>query len=172
MRKHFFALPIIATIFLSPQAQAEPPSPPKGSDQFYGELGYTPLNVRFFNGINAKPDVARMTLGWHVHQNLDVEVMGMSTLKKDKDIGLVMLGAYLKPRYSISEEMTIFAKIGASRIHLHSRAYGTSNRASYGIGIQKTFGENIYGQVDFTRYGIGKGREAVQGFTVSIGKSF
>jgi hypothetical protein len=171
MHKFFLVSSIMAAIFFAPQVQAQS-SPSTSSDQYYADLGYMPLNVRFLNGIGVQPDMARLSLGWYAHQNLDVEVMGMSTIKRDKDIGLTMLGLYLKPKYSISEESIVFAKIGVSKIHLYGRGYGTSSRASYGVGMQKKFGESIYGQIDFTRYGVGESREAVQGFSVSIGKSF
>lgn len=143
-----------------------------GSDNLYAEMGYTPLNIRFSNGVSATPDVARLTLGWHAHQNLDVEIMGSSTLKKNRDIGVTMIGAYLKPKISISQGLDVFSKIGVNRIHLNGRGYGISNRASYGIGIQKKFNDNVYGQIDFTKYGVGKNRESVHGFNISIGSSF
>ena len=152
-------------------AQDHPATTPS-SEKFYTELGYTPLTVRFFNGVNAKPEVARLTVGWHAHQHIDAELMAMSTLKKDKEMGMAMIGAYLKPKFTLAEDLDVFAKVGVSRMHLYGRGNGTSTRASYGIGMQKKFGDSWYGQVDFIKYGTGKNREVVQGFNVSIGTSF
>lgn len=148
---------------------------------YYGEVGYTSLNVKNDNnGFDITPKLARLIVGKEIDKNLSVEGTYAFTASKDsatlsgtKYTGKAsMYGAYLKPKFEISQDVEVFARVGA--LHTKYEDEGSSiskTKASYGIGVQAQFTKDVYGQVDYMNYYKQDGMTG-KGFTVSVGTRF
>lgn len=148
---------------------------------YYGEVGYTALNIKNdSNGFDITPKLARLIVGKEINKGLAVEGTYAFTASNDsaavngtKYTGKAsLLGAYLKPKFEIAQDVEVFARVGA--LHTKYEDEGTSfskTKLSYGIGVQTQFTKDVYGQVDYMNY-YKQDSMTGKGFTVSVGTRF
>jgi hypothetical protein len=148
---------------------------------YYGEVGYTALNIKNdSNGFDITPKLARLIVGKEINKGLAVEGTYAFTASKDSAVvngtkytgKASMFGAYLKPKFEISQDVEVFARVGA--LHTKYEDEGSSfskTKLSYGIGMQTQFTKDVYGQVDYMSYGK-QDSVTTKGFTVSVGTRF
>lgn len=151
------------------------------NEGYYGEVGYTSLNIKNDNnGFQIAPKLARLTFGKEINKVVAVEGIYAATVSKDSDtVGGVkytgkasMYGAYLKPKFEITQDVEAFARVGALHAKYEDEASQLSKtKVSYGIGMQARFTKDVYGQVDYMNYYKQDGFSA-KGFTVSVGTRF
>ncbi len=148
---------------------------------YYGELGYTSLNIKNENnGFDITPKLMRMTFGKEINKALSVEGVYAFTASKDSDIvgnkkytgKASMYGVYLKPKFEITNGIEAFARVGVIHTKYEDEGSDVSKtKASYGLGLQAQFTKDIYGQVDYMNYYKQDGMTG-KGFTLSVGTRF
>lgn len=148
---------------------------------YYGEVGYTALNIKNGNnGFDITPKLARLIVGKEINNGLTVEGTYAFTASKDSAVvsgtkytgKASMLGAYLKPKFEIAQDVEVFARVGA--LHTKYEDEGSSfskTKLSYGIGMQAQVTKDVYGQVDYMNY-VKQDSVTAKGFTVSVGTRF
>ncbi len=151
------------------------------NQDFYGELGYTSLNIKNDkNGFDVTPKLMRLTVGKEINKALSVEGAYAYTASKDSDtVGgtkytakASMYGVYLKPKFEIANGIEAFARVGVIHSKYEDEVSEVSKtKPSYGLGLQAQFTKDIYGQVDYMNYYKNDGLTA-KGFTVSVGARF
>lgn len=137
----------------------------------YIEFGASATELRgeSLNGeVRIKPLAASFTLGHNFHKNLALEATVFGTEErttedkridsKDKEeLGLSAVGVaiYVKPQLHLSNDTTLFARVGYSgiqtvaRINKETENSETYKSISYGVGIQTAITKNIYGQLNY-----------------------
>jgi opacity protein-like surface antigen len=148
---------------------------------YYGEVGYTALSIKNDNnGFDITPKLARLMVGKEINKNLSVE--GTYAFTASDDSAAVygttytgkasMLGAYLKPKFALTNDVEAFGRIGVVHTMYEDEASSISKtKLSYGAGIQAQFTKNVYGQVDYMQY-YKHGGITGKGFTLSVGTRF
>lgn len=163
---------LLSGLLISNNSQAQNQINKEQITSSYGEVGYIPLTVRFANGTYIEPELVNLKFGMTLNKNLSIEGMAATTVEKDRNAGMDLIGLYIKPKIALSEDMEIFVLTGLTHIRAGGAAYGASNRGSIGAGIQRKISEQQYLQLNYMRYATGRDREAVQGFNLSLGISF
>ncbi len=153
----------------------------KKDSGYYGEVGYTALNIKNDNnGFAITPDLARLVVGKEIDKNLDVEASYAFTVSKDSAVvngtkytGKASgFGLFLKPKMEISKDVEAFARIGAFHNKYEDEgSYISKTKLAYGLGVQAQFTKDFYGQVDYMNYYKQDGFSA-KGFTLSVGTRF
>lgn len=171
---------LIALLALLAAATASAQSMGKDSG-YYGEVGYTALTIKSDNtAFEAKPKLARFTVGKEIDKNLSVEGSYALTVSKGSavdsgvtyDVKATAFGVSLKPKYEISKDVEAFARIGA----IHSKyddgfSSVSKTKLAYGVGLQAQFTKDVHGQVDYMNYYKQDGITG-KGFTFSVGTRF
>lgn len=158
---------------------------------WYGEVGYLGLKNTDDTGSAVKPKLLRLTVGKDINQNLSVEAMAGLTASKASvavsqsttgKVSNTFYGLYLKPRYEITSDVTLFGRAGAAHTTLkEDYSDGTpsaslaSTKFSYGLGVEVKFTDAIYGSFDYMQYGKysdNTGSVKYNGFAASIGYRF
>jgi len=153
---------------------------------FYGELGYTSLNIKgntAFGTAEFKPAMLRGIVGYSVHNNLAIEgMLGFGI----KDSGVTLngggtgidgkvnhsVGIFLKPRVKINEQFEVFGRVG----YLHSKISGGGGSAdegdfAYGVGMNYSINRAWSVNVDYMRY-YDKNPVKASGITFGVGYKF
>lgn len=172
---------IAAALLLAGAAQAQKAAP----SPFYGELGYTALNIKV-DAVNADIDVGalRAVGGWNVHPYVAIEAMLGTGVREDNSIGSLgfktklnsMAGLYVKPKYDFGNGFEVFGRLGYSTIKTKLSGGGSSAKTedsdvSFGIGANYSFSSKVYGTVDYTQYFDQDGAKAT-GVTLGVGYRF
>jgi opacity protein-like surface antigen len=152
-------------------------SSPVKAQGYYGEIGLTPLHLKSEAGDISHPQTMRFLIGKDIHENLAIEGLYVATYSKDSrpgfDAKATHYGLLLKPKYAITTETEVFARIGVA--HSNFTATSVEDRRgsdlAYGIGLQTYFSKSIYGQIDYMNYYDKEGQSS-KGYTVSIGTRF
>jgi len=178
MKKSKHALVALTTVLALGTASAQSMGKDSG---YYGEIGYTALTIKSDNtGFEAKPKLARFTIGKEIDKNLSVEGTYAMTASKDSVVGggvnysvkATAFGVSLKPKFEILKDVEAFARIGA----IHSKyddgfSSVSKTKLAYGVGLQAQFTKDVYGQVDYMNYYKQDGVTG-KGFTFSVGTRF
>ena len=171
--KKFKALMVWAAVVTATSASAQ------SIQGYYGEVGYLPLSVDV-GGVSVSPQLARAMVGVNVHDNLSVEGMAAVTVVSDTyqnvDISANAWGVFLKPKFQVTQDTQVFARVGhvSSELKASVSNYSASLSGSdvgYGLGVQTQITSKVYGQIDYMSYYNKNGFEA-KGFTVSVGTRF
>jgi opacity protein-like surface antigen len=151
------------------------------NQDFYGELGYTSLNIKNDNnGFDIAPKLMRVVIGKELNKALSVEGAYAFTTSKDSDMvgqekytgKASMYGVYLKPKFEITNGVEAFARVGVIHTKYEDEGSDVSKtKASYGLGLQAQFTKDIHGQLDYMNYYKHDGMTG-KGFTLSIGTRF
>lgn len=169
---------VIATALLAASTGAFAQAGPTST--WYGEVGHT-----WLSSDDIHPTVLRGIVGAAVHPNLAVEGMlglgltGTSFNVAGNQVKLSvprMVGVYLKPKFDVSNEVEVFARLGFNRTTMKSSAAGMSASASesslsYGLGASYRFSKNWYGTLDYMTYHHKDGTK-IDGTTLAVGYRF
>jgi hypothetical protein len=172
MKHNYFLGLVLGGLLISSGVQAQDPTNKLGDSRLYGEVGYIPLTVKFANGTYIEPELLNLKFGMTLNKNLSIEGMAATTIEKNRNADIDLLGVFIKPKIALSENTEVFALTGLTHLRAGGTAYGSSTRGSLGAGIQTKFNQRQYLQLNYMRYATGKGREVVQGFNLSLGTSF
>ena len=149
-----------------PYAQDRP------SIDVYGEVGALHLKIKFADGSTVVPKLVRTTVGTNINENLAIEGILGSTFNRDEEVSAAMAGAFLRSHLPVTEDIELFGRLGRTRTILGGAASGSMNQTAYGLGLQKQFTKDVYGQIDYMLYGRGPKSESVRGLSVSVGTRF
>ena len=170
---HIIAAATLAALCMSgAQAQSRNTS----NSSFYAEIGYSPTEVSGAGG-TAKPEAMRFLVGNEVNQNLSIEGMYITTVSKESRVGydasVSGYGLFLKPKMALTDNIEVFARIGAMRADITASASGahTGTDVAYGLGIQTNFTKTVYGQLDYMNT-YDRGGVSAKGYTLSLGTRF
>ncbi len=172
MKHNYFLGLVLGGLLISSGVQAQDPIKKVGDSGLYGEVGYIPLTVRFANGTYIEPELFNLKFGMTLNKNLSIEGMAATTIERNRNADIDLLGVFIKPKIELSENTEVFALTGITHIRAGGTVFGASNRASLGAGIQRKIGEHQYLQLNYMRYATGRDREVVQGFNLSFGTAF
>lgn len=160
----------IATTFVAISAQA----------QVYVEGNYVPTKITV-GGESVKPHIFSGIIGYDLHPNLSVEGMiGLGAKKATIDGTDVKYksayGVYLKPRYQVSQDVEVFARIGYIKSKLElSDSTGTesdsSSSAAWGVGGSYAIDKNLYLTAGYNQL-YKKDGWKVTGFNFGVGYKF
>ncbi len=146
-------------------------------DGYYGEIGWSPLDVKNEADNVSHPKAMRLLIGKEFHENLAVEALYMATYNNDSQTGFeakaTHFGLLLKPKYAITTDTQAFARIGVTYSNFTASSVGDrkGSELAYGIGLQTSFSKSVYGQIDYMNY-YEKDGQSSKGYTVSIGTRF
>lgn len=178
VRSTIAALTLIALASAATAQVAQPnPSP------LYGELGYTWIKAKEA-GYELKPGVLRGIIGYEFSRFAAVEGMLGVGVQDDsvRFMGVDVtgeveraFGVYVKPKFNVTRELEVFARLGYADVKVKASALGISatdsdSDFSYGVGASYTF-NRIYTALDYMVYHDKDGAKA-DGFTLSIGYRF
>lgn len=153
---------------------------------YYGELGYLALKYKEDGGgASASPKLVRIMVGKEIDANWALEGMAAFTASKgslngggisNAELSGSGYGVFVKPKLEIAKDTEVFGRVGYVHTSLELSAPGGSasasrNKAAYGIGLQTKFTKDIYGQIDYMKYGRDEGW-TVDGITLSVGSRF
>ena len=144
---------------------------------YYGEIAYTPIELKVDGGEPSKPEPIRFIVGKELHKNWAIEAMYTTTFAKDHMVGfdghITNYGISLKPKIGLTENTELFARLGVTHSNITAAAgnHRSSGDFSYGVGLQTKFTPAIYGQLDYMHYHHKDGIR-VQGYGVSVGYRF
>jgi opacity protein-like surface antigen len=174
-----------ALLMLGTAAQAQTSSP------LYGELGYTVLKVKDSSGsgFSASPTALRGIVGYDLHPLVAVEGMLAFGLSDDEGSGNDggspftasaklnhAYGVFVKPKFSPTNNLELFGRLGWVKSKLRFEESGTSETASdsgaaYGVGVNYRFNPKMHVGLDYVRYS--KVNDVkVDGVTISFGYRF
>lgn len=180
MRSTIIAVVAASALLVSTgvQAQASKSSP------WYGELGYTSLKITD-TGLSLKPAAVRGILGYGFHPNFALE--GMLAVGARNDNSTISgvnvetkvqraFGLYLKPRYSVTSDLELFARVGYAdtKIKISGGGFSASDSdsdLSYGVGLSYKVTPMASLGIDYMSYYDKDGTKG-NGFTLGIGFSF
>ena len=151
--------------------------------ELYGELGYLGMKITE-NATSVKPKLVRAVIGKEIEPNLAVEAMVGLTFSKDhlgsgaseRQYASNTFGIYVKPMFEVVKDTQVFARLGAAHTTLKisnssASASDSMNKLALGLGVQTQFNKDIYGQIDYMRYGKMNNIKS-DGITLSVGTRF
>lgn len=144
---------------------------------YYGEVAYTPIELKVDGGETSNPQAMRLIVGKEIHKNWAVEAMYITTVSKDNktlfDGEITNYGIAIKPKVALTESTELFARVGLTHANITATTGSerTGADVSYGMGLQTKFTPAIYGQVDYMNYYHKDGIRA-QGYGISLGYRF
>ncbi len=152
--------------------------------QFYVEGAYTPTSIKV-DGDKLKPAMLTGVVGYGLHPNLAVEGMLGLGVKKDTFIDedgensvkyKSAYGIYLKPRYQLSQDIEVFARVGYSQVKAKvSWAGGSSSDSegstSWGFGGNYAIDKNLYLTASYMNF-YKKDGVKIDGFNLGVGYKF
>ena len=167
-----------AAFLLLGAAQAQPV---RGASPWYGELGYSFLQVKeSFTGFDANPQALRGFVGYNFHPYFAGEFMLLGGTTTDSDLGVDAkvnhsYGFFLKPKYNYNN-FEVFGRLGWARTKVEASIPGFSASASendfaYGIGLNFNVNPRTYVGIDWMEY-LNKDDAKVRGVTLSVGYRF
>ncbi|MFD0667475.1 porin family protein [Ramlibacter sp. MAHUQ-53] len=131
--------------------------------QWYGEANYARFRIKesdVVGALKASPGGLLITGGYEVHPNLAVEAslglrLGSDELTVDgQGTGIDtkldrLVGVYVKPKYAISDDFEVFARLGYQKTDFKLSLGGATATVSdkelaYGIGASYRFDKNLY----------------------------
>lgn len=166
----------IATLAVLCATGAQAQSRNASDNGYYGEIGYSPVDVSGPGG-NAKPHAVRFLIGSELNKNLGLEAMYTTTMSKDSRLGydaaVSNFGILLKPKMALTESTEVFARVGLMRADITASTSGshTGTDIAYGLGIQTNFTKSVYGQFDYM-HSYDRDSVAAKGYTLSLGTRF
>jgi opacity protein-like surface antigen len=89
-------------------------------------------------------------IGYDFMNYLGAELRGTVGVAKDNGTKFKQIGAYLKPNYDITDEINIYALLGASRANMNPN--GTETGFSYGAGLDYGISDNVSVFTDAVNY--------------------
>jgi opacity protein-like surface antigen len=124
---------------------------------FYGEVGYTSVQYKG-SGVKADMGMLGATLGYEINSYLAVEGMYATGISGDTvkilnvDVNFDIdhnYGVFLKPKYAVSKDLELFAKLGWNELKGTLSAVGRSASSSddsfaYGIGAKYAINPKMY----------------------------
>jgi opacity protein-like surface antigen len=166
-------------------------------DGYYAELGYTSINYSFVysSEYSAKWNngaAIRLVFGKELGENLAIEGMYASGINSSDKTTIIstfssnikltsMYGVYLKPKYNISENMNVFARIGFVQSTINGSIYdGTSlyssdsasaSTTSYGVGTSYKLNDKFNLNLDYMSY-YNKNSIDINAVTLGVGYKF
>lgn len=144
---------------------------------YYGEITYTPIELKADVGETSKPEAIRFIVGKALHKNWAIEAMYTTTFAKDHMVGfdgdVTNYGISLKPKMALTDNTELFARLGVTHSNITAAAgnHRSSGDFSYGVGVQTKFTSTVYGQLDYMHYQHKDGIRA-QGYGISVGYRF
>jgi opacity protein-like surface antigen len=166
----------IATLAFLCATGANAQSRTAADNGYYGEIGYSPVDVSGGGG-NSKPHAVRLLVGNELNKNLGLELMYMTTLSKDSRLGYdgsaSALAILLKPKMALTDSTEVFARAGILRADITASTSGshTGTDFAYGLGIQTNFTKSVYGQLDYMHF-YDRDSVGAKGYTLSLGTRF
>jgi outer membrane autotransporter protein len=156
--------------------------------QYYGELAYMSTTVKEAEtGFKVKPNALRATLGYEVNPNVAVETMiavGAGSKKITDEDGTVgrfrvsnSVGVYVKPKFQISEDVEIFARLGVTRASIKATwddgdsGKSSTTKFSYGVGTSYHITPKVSVNADYMHYTKNEGVTS-RGFAIGVGYKF
>lgn len=151
--------------------------------ELYGELGYLGMKITE-NATSVKPKLVRAVIGKEIEPHLAVEAMVGLTFSKDhfgsgtseRQYTSNTFGIYVKPMFEVVKDTQVFGRLGAAHTTLKisnssASASDSINKLALGLGVQTQFNKDIYGQIDYMRYGK-MNNIKFDGITLSLGTRF
>lgn len=166
----------IATLAILSITGAHAQSRTSADNGYYGEIGYSPVDVSGAGG-SSTPKAVRFLIGSDINKNLGIEALYSTTVSKDSRVGydgsFSGLGIFLKPKMALGENTELFARAGFMRAEITASTGGshTGTDMAYGLGIQTNFTKSVYGQLDYM-HSYDRDSVAAKGYTLSIGTRF
>lgn len=173
--KKIRTIALVTLAFLSitgVQAQSRP----SANNSYYGEIGYSPVDVSGTGG-DATPHAVRFVFGNELNKNLGIEAMYATTVSKDSrqgyDASYSGFGVFLKPKIALTDSTEVFARVGVLRADITASTNGshTGSDFAYGLGVQTNITQSVYGQLDYM-HSYDRDSVAAKGYTLSLGMRF
>lgn len=163
---------IIAAVLLFASGVVSANEPAYQMRETYIEAGYLPLAIHFPYNVKLEPKLLRFTLGANFNEYLALEGMVGATTDSDKSVRSTIGGLFIKPKVTITEDSTVFMRVGPARTSLYGSASGSLTRLAYGFGLQTKISDNLHLQVDYMHYGSDNSYKSVRGGTISLGMTY
>jgi len=159
------------------------------SAQYYGEIGYTSLDLDVDVGptLTSSPDAVRGIFGYEFNPNLAFEGMLAVGLSDDgvKVNGTSvnasaevrhLFGFYVKPKYKFTPQFEVFGRAGFSKGKAKiSGAGGSASESesglSFGVGASYAINQTVSVNFDYMSY-LDESDVSVDGFTLGLGYKF
>ena len=166
-------------------------------DSYYAELGYASINYSYtyssdysFKWNNGA--AIRLVFGKELGKNLAIEGMYASGINSSDKTTLIstynsqikltsMYGVYLKPKYNISENINVFARIGFAQSTIDGNTYdgtslassgnATASATSYGVGTSYKLNDKFNLNLDYMSY-YNKNSIDINAVTLGVGYKF
>jgi outer membrane protease len=158
--------------------------------QVYVEGAYAPLTLKVDDAdlaAKAKPAALTGIVGYNINPNLDVEgLVGLGVKKSNltfqgestsvKAEITSSIGAFLKPKFQLNDEVEVFARVGYVYSKLKLTAGGASESASegsfaYGLGGNYYLNKQTYLTASYMGL-YNKDSVKVDGFNLGVGFKF
>ena len=171
-----FNLIAIATLAVLCVTGAQAQSRSSADIGYYGEIGYSPVDVSGAGG-TATPTTVRFLIGNELNKNFGLEAMYITTTSKDTrtgyDASFNGFGVFLKPKMALTESTEVFTRAGIMRAEITAATGGskTGTDIAYGLGIQTNFTKSVYGQLDYM-HSYDSDSVSAKGYTLSLGARF
>ena len=162
----------LAALFVAAGAQA----------QVYVEGNFAPTKVTVdgYDG-SFKPSALEGIVGYGLHPNFAVEgVLGFGVKKGSSD-GIDFkikstYGFYLKPRYQVSDQVELFARVGylKSKVEASDSTETLSGRegsTAWGLGASYAIDKNLYLTAGYNQF-FKKDDVKIRGFNFGVGYKF
>lgn len=152
--------------------------------QYYVEGAYTATRLKD-EGEKIKPAMLTGVVGYGLHPHLAVEGMLGLGVKKGRFVdedGLHEVkyksayGIYLKPRYQVTPELELFARLGYTQAKTKINWQGGSSSdsdgsTSWGFGGNYTLDKNLYVTASYMNF-YKEGSVKIDGFNLGVGYKF
>ena len=166
-------------------------------DGYYAEFGYASINYSYtyssdysFKWNNGA--AIRLVFGKELGENLAIEGMYASGINSSDKTTIIspynsnikltsMYGVYLKPKYNISENINVFARIGLTQSTINgsmydgTNLYGTNSASasstSYGVGTSYKLNDKFNLNLDYMSY-YNKNSIDINAVTLGVGYKF
>jgi opacity protein-like surface antigen len=163
MKKHVNGLSILVLLAAGASVHAQTQTP---ANPWYGELAYAPVKIQSEGLSDSTSKNLRGIIGYELRPNVALEGLlslgvadGSVTvggLRIDTSVDRVV-GLYVKPKFSVSQDIEVFARLGYARIKLTDSVMGVSftesaSDASYGLGAAYRINDKWSAVVDYMRY--------------------
>jgi outer membrane autotransporter protein len=156
--------------------------------QVYVEGAYAPLTFKDSDfGLKAKPAALSGVVGYNLHPNLDVEgFLGLGVKKSEFTLNGAAtgvkadisssIGAFLKPKTMLTDEIEVFARVGYAHSKLKLTGAGMSDSGSegsfaYGLGGNYYMNKQTYLTASYMSL-FNKDNVKATGFNFGVGYKF
>ena len=90
-------------------------------------------------------------VGYHLHENVDLEARGLITNWEYEGSKIQHLGAFIKPQYPINENMNLYGLLGYAKTTTSHVQNVDETGLAYGAGMEYQLKENMNLFIDYER---------------------